>query len=123
MHFTLIGGRIDMPVSTDLVNSDNKDLIKWAGKHIEDPAEFDRLMNIIFFELRIFFGTDKDKIKKRLFDKMRRASQEYPTPYMDHWKVKSEQEAEMIDLIGWKLVELFNVKFGAEKKRHGTIKI
>lgn len=110
-----------MPVSSDLVNSDNKDLIKWAGQHIADPEEFDRMLNIIVFELRIFYGANKEQLKQKLFDKMRRASQEYPTPYLEHWKIKNEEEAEMVDLIGWKLVELFNIKFGAEKLKHGKI--
>lgn len=112
-----------MPVSSDLVSSDNKDLIKWAGQHLSDPAEFDLLLQTLVFELRVFYGANKEQLKKRLFDKMRQASQEYPTPYMEHWKVRNELEAEMVDLIGWKLVELFNVKFGAQKKRHGKINI
>lgn len=100
-----------MPVTRDLVSQDNKDLIAWSKEELSDPVNFDRILNIIMFELRVFCGTNKEELKQKLFDKMDRASQEYSTPYMEHWKIKKEFEQEMIDLIGWKLVENFNIKF------------
>jgi hypothetical protein len=98
-----------MPVTNALISPENQEFLKWVKDILADEQKFQNIRKICLFELSSFYSKDPEILKKKLLDKMTLASGQYPSPIMEHYDIIKEQQFEMIDLIGWKLVEMYNI--------------
>jgi hypothetical protein len=105
-----------MPITKDLISPENKEFLTWVKSKINNEDEFQNIRKICFFELSTFYSKDPEILRKKVLDKMTLASGQYPSPIMEYWDIKKEQEMEMIDMIGWKLVEMYNIEKRKGKK-------
>lgn len=94
-----------------MINEKSKQLIDWSINQLEDEAFYNQLTQEIAQQLTSFYQQmERKKLLAMLQKKMEKAAIEYGEPEKNIEKLQSERQAEMLDLIGWSCVILWNLE-------------
>lgn len=94
--------------SLHTIDAESKQFIKWTREHLNDPDYFSLLSYLIDRQLWNFLNGDKQKLLTALTEKMTKGAIEHGKPTHTKEQVLTELQQELLDLIGWNMVMLWN---------------
>lgn len=92
------------------IDAESKKFIEWTRKHLSDPDYFLLLSCLIERQLSNFLNGDKEKLLTALTEKMEKGVLEHGKPSHSQAEVHEELQQEFLDLIGWNMVRLWNLR-------------
>jgi hypothetical protein len=108
-----------MPVlkKTDKQLKLEENFMQWVGQEIKDDYNFRRLILQVLWEAQTFLLADLRRSRRLIKAKMLLARQKYPSPEYTLLDAQKEREYEMVDLIGWTYVKMWNkIRIDNEKR-------
>lgn len=90
------------------LDSESQEFINWTKSKLENPEFFNWLINTILEETHIIYTkNNQDLLIRSILRKMRFGALEHGAPSKDVKRIRREYLMEMLDLIGWKMMELY----------------
>lgn len=91
-------------------DKESQEFINWALTHLGNEDVFREFKKEALENLLAFFNSSDAKLLDLLRDKLTRGSQEHGSPSYKLWDIDKELRDEYIDIIGWTLVRLWNLR-------------
>ena len=100
------------------IDPESKQFIKWTMQKLENEAFFEYLISKINAQMQAFyFDGSRKTLLKNLRVKMESGALEHGKPKASFEEIKSEIEAEYLDLIGWSMIHLWNFEKTLEARK------
>lgn len=92
------------------IDDESKEFIKWATTNLNDPDFFTLISCLIQAQITVFLGKDRKTIIKNLKKKLIIGAKEHGAPTKPIPTITKELNQEFLDLIGWNMVRLWNLR-------------
>lgn len=86
----------------------SQEFIKWSIKYLSNKNNYDKLINDIFSNAEFYYSKDMKKVLNDLVMKLHKGSIEHGPPIHEQEWLDREIEMELLDLIGYGLLKLWN---------------
>ena len=85
----------------------SEQFIAWAIGKLADPEFYQWVVAEVLHEAQEYFRAPRETIISQLTTKLHRGAEEHGVPIYDDAELVRHIAEEQIDLLGWKMVELF----------------
>lgn len=94
------------------IDDESKEFILWATTNLNDPEFFTLISCLIQAQVTAFLGKDRNQIISKLKKKLTLGAKEHGSPTKPIPTITKELNQEFLDLIGWNMVRLWNLRKG-----------
>lgn len=98
-----------------MIEPESKEFMKFVKEFLSDSAEYETSVLEIRHLLKEFYDLPPDEIRRQLMNKLRKGAEEHGEPVYTPHQLKIEFQAELIDLLGWYMIGLWQ----QERKARG----
>ena len=93
---------------TQPIDEESKEFIKWSINRLSDKEFYREMLERIESQMQALYGAENDLQLLRLLEaKMIAGAREHGKPLTDREQIAKEIQQELLDLIGWNMVELW----------------